>query len=63
MAKKTPTRRAGWYQDERSPWQLRWWDGTEWTDNVKRVPGFFTTDVRSNGQHPAAPSGRERRPR
>ena len=60
---KTPTKRAGWYQDEGSPWQLRWWDGTEWTANVKRVPDFFTTDVRSaNGHRPAAPGSRERRP-
>jgi Protein of unknown function (DUF2510) len=63
VAKKTPARRPGWYQDEAASWQLRWWDGTEWTANVKPVPDFFTTDVRSNGRHPVAPGGRERRPR
>jgi hypothetical protein len=23
---------AGWYQDANDPRQLRWWDGTQWTD-------------------------------
>jgi hypothetical protein len=52
VAKKTPYRRAGWYQDEGSPSHLRWWDGIQWTANVKRVPERGLADVRSTGQHP-----------
>jgi hypothetical protein len=25
---------AGWYRDPRVPFQLRWWDGDDWTTNV-----------------------------
>ena len=25
----------GWYPDAGNPQQLRWWDGTQWTENVK----------------------------
>jgi len=25
---------AGWYADPRGRHQLRWWNGTQWTDNV-----------------------------
>ncbi len=25
---------AGWYRDPRVPFQLRWWDGNDWTTNV-----------------------------
>lgn len=25
---------AGWYRDPRVPFQLRWWDGEGWSNNV-----------------------------
>jgi hypothetical protein len=29
---RAPT--PGWYRDPRVPFQLRWWDGEDWTTNV-----------------------------
>ncbi len=29
---------AGWYQDSPDPTQVRWWNGTEWTDHVQVLP-------------------------
>ena len=31
-AKYGPT--AGWYRDPRVPFQLRWWNGDDWSTNV-----------------------------
>ncbi len=61
MAKAT-TRSAGWYPDERTPWQLRWWDGTEWTENVKRAPGYLPAGVRSAQRPVVAPPDEPPRP-
>ena len=30
---------AGWYSDPSNPSQLRWWDGTQWTNNTQAVQG------------------------
>ena len=32
MASTAPP--ASWYDDPNDPTQLRWWDGSEWTDHV-----------------------------
>lgn len=31
----TQTTPAGWYPNPQNPTQLRWWDGTAWTDQVQ----------------------------
>lgn len=30
---------AGWYSDPSNPSQLRWWDGTQWTNNTQAAQG------------------------
>lgn len=30
---------AGWYSDPSNPSQLRWWDGTQWTNNTQVAQG------------------------
>lgn len=30
---------AGWYSDPSNPSQLRWWDGTQWTNNTQSAQG------------------------
>jgi Protein of unknown function (DUF2510) len=30
----TDTPAAGWYRDPRVPFQLRWWNGDDWSTNV-----------------------------
>ncbi|MDX6648815.1 MAG: hypothetical protein QOJ97_766, partial [Solirubrobacteraceae bacterium] len=30
----TPAPPAGWYVDPQAPGRWRWWDGTQWTDQV-----------------------------
>lgn len=34
----TPVIRPGWYPDNITPGQERWWDGTAWTAAVHRTP-------------------------
>jgi hypothetical protein len=29
-----PAPAPGWYRDPRVPFQLRWWDGSDWSTNV-----------------------------
>jgi hypothetical protein len=40
---------AGWYQDATNPSQMRWWDGTAWTDDrypsVAQPPGSIAPPV------------------
>ena len=33
----------GWYADPAGTDQLRWWDGTQWTDRYQALPGANTT--------------------
>ena len=33
----------GWYADPAGTDQLRWWDGTQWTDRYQSLPDSDTT--------------------
>ena len=33
----------GWYADPAGTDQLRWWDGTQWTDRYQALPGADDT--------------------
>ncbi|WP_315580246.1 DUF2510 domain-containing protein, partial [uncultured Actinomyces sp.] len=36
---------AGWYSDPSNPSQLRWWDGTQWTNNTRAAQGTTQASV------------------
>ncbi len=36
---------AGWYSDPSNPSQLRWWDGTQWTNNTRAAQGATQASV------------------
>lgn len=36
---------AGWYSDPSNPSQLRWWDGTQWTNNTQVAQGATQASV------------------
>jgi Protein of unknown function (DUF2510) len=52
---------AAWYPDPQSPGQVRWWDGTRWTDHVSvPAPVAQAVEVESAepqyiGRHAAGP--------
>jgi hypothetical protein len=31
--------RPGWYDDPTSATAMRWWDGTQWSQNTAEIPG------------------------
>ena len=41
-AAATPSVPAGWYADPSGRYELRYWDGTEWTEHVSRAGQQFT---------------------
>lgn len=41
----------GWYADPAGTDQLRWWDGTQWTDRYRALPG---TDAPTDSETPNA---------
>lgn len=50
----------GWYPDPQSPAQLRWWDGTRWTEHARPLPatgpaGGATPAQAQGGHAPSAP--------
>lgn len=47
---------SGWYSDPRSsePGAVRWWDGTEWTDQTRSSLPVAAEQMTPAGQHPAA---------
>jgi hypothetical protein len=45
---------AGWYPDS-VPGQLRWWDGTTWSDHV--APGTAASPYQTVAERPALPEG------
>lgn len=57
---------AGWYPDPRGGVRLRWWDGSDWTDDYRSRPSAAQTALAAMtpprsappAGAPAAPSGR-----
>jgi Protein of unknown function (DUF2510) len=47
--------KAGWYPDPRGGTRLRWWDGTDWTDNYRVRPTQH--ELASRGTASTLPSG------
>ena len=41
-AAATPSVPAGWYADPSGRYELRYWDGTEWTEHVSRAGQQYT---------------------
>lgn len=41
-AAATPSVPAGWYADPSARYELRYWDGTEWTEHVSRAGQQYT---------------------
>lgn len=41
-AAPTPSVPAGWYSDPSGRYELRYWDGTEWTEHVSRAGQQYT---------------------
>lgn len=39
---------AGWYDDVHQPGQMRWWDGTEWTEHRAPIPGPAAVTIASD---------------
>ena len=36
---RTRAPKPGWYDDPTSATVMRWWDGTEWSQNTAEIPG------------------------
>lgn len=47
---------AGWYNDPQDQAQLRYWDGDQWTDQTRRVPGAEPAQPEPAPEQPAGPA-------
>ena len=52
----TPSVAAGWYQDPSNAAQQRWWDGTQWTEQVS-APAYGSPQAYEQLKAPAGTSG------
>jgi uncharacterized protein YxjI len=52
----SPTPQPGWYSDPAGAFELRWWDGARWTDNVS-TNGVQSASPLPDGKGPVQVSG------
>ena len=54
MSNPTDTPAAAWYPDPQTSGQVRWWDGTKWTEHVSAAAQAVETPEQAAQADPAA---------